>query len=143
MKILVVEDNDDLRSLTTLILKKEGYEVLEAESVEDAKTVIVTAGMPDVILLDWMLPGISGLEFASQIHAKTYIIMVTALDSKDQIEAAFNAGVRDFIVKPAKAETLIERVQAAQNNINSQRDLLNRLDKLGIAIENVRTKLRF
>lgn len=112
--ILVVEDEAKLAQFIELELKYEGYEVMVAA---DGLTGLTTAREchPDLILLDWMLPGISGLEVARRLRTtgdKVPIILLTAKDEISDRVAGLDAGADDYLVKPFSIEELLARIRA-------------------------------
>ena len=124
--ILVIDDNDDIRGLLSLVLQKEGYEVLEAAGGSEA-LIKINESKPDLILLDVMMPGLSGLEVLSTIResrekkiSEVPVIMITAKSTIDDIDAAIELGANSYIVKPFRPANLVEKVseifQAALNN---------------------------
>ena len=116
--ILVVDDNEDIRGLLSLVLQKEGYEV---HAAEDGASALEKAyeTKPDLILLDVMMPGLSGLEVLSTIRenkdkkiSEVPIMMITAKSTIDDIDAAVELGASSYIVKPFRPANLAEKVQA-------------------------------
>ena len=116
--ILVVDDNEDIRGLLSLVLQKEGYEV---HAAEDGASALEQAyeKKPDLILLDVMMPGLSGLEVLSTIRenkdkkiSEVPIMMITAKSTIDDIDAAVELGASSYIVKPFRPANLAEKVQA-------------------------------
>jgi DNA-binding response OmpR family regulator len=114
-KVLLVDDEEDTRTMYREILESEGYEVTLAETGERALT-LVDGYQPDVILLDVMLPGKDGIEVARDLSRRADarhipIIMITALSSFpvgmgfDSIE-----GIKRFIYKPCRPKTLLEGI---------------------------------
>ncbi len=113
-KILVIEDEQKLAKFLELELQYEGYEVIVAN---DGMTGLTTAreSNADLILLDWMLPGISGLEVCRRLRltgSKTPIILLTAKDEISDRVAGLDAGADDYIVKPFSIEELLARFRA-------------------------------
>ena len=114
--ILVVEDEPAIQELISYSLRQAGYVVFCAEDAEQAMSVVNDA-LPDLVLLDWMLPGMSGVELARVLrHAartKTIpIIMLTArADESDKI-AGLEIGADDYITKPFSPRELIARIKA-------------------------------
>ncbi len=115
--ILVVDDNEDIRGLLSLVLQKEGYEVNAAVDGADALEKANTL-KPDLILLDVMMPGLSGLEVLSAIREhkdkkinEVPVMMITAKSTIDDIDAAVELGVSSYIVKPFRPAYLAEKVQ--------------------------------
>jgi len=113
MRILVVDDDENLRRLIAAYLESEGYEVKEAADGHSALTS-VEAEEPQLVVLDLMLPGINGLDVARRIRAKrtTPILMLTARGSEDDVLQGFAAGADDYLVKPFSPKVLVARVKA-------------------------------
>ena len=115
--VLVVEDEPAQMELLAFNLGKEGYNVLRAETGEDA-LLLVEEGHPDLVLLDWMLPNISGLEVCRQIKRRKKtagipIIMLTARGEEDDKVRGLDLGAEDYMVKPYSVNELMARVRAA------------------------------
>ena len=112
IKIALVEDDENLRFLVAERLQSEGYKVLEADNGNDAETMILEE-QPDIVLLDWMLPGKPGSEVCGNIREKGFdklIIMMTAkAQDVDKIEA-YNFGVSDYITKPFNMDVLVAMI---------------------------------
>lgn len=129
--ILVVEDEAKLAQFIELELKYEGYDITV---VNDGLSGLTTAreSNPDLILLDWMLPGISGLEICQRLRqtgSKIPIILLTAKDDISDRVAGLDAGADDYIVKPFNLEELLARVRAnLRRNQEEDPDLLQFLD---------------
>lgn len=111
--ILVVEDEVSLREPLVFLLKKEGFKTLEAKDGEEAIDFFRSAN-PDLVLLDLMLPGKSGVEVCREIreHSNVPIIMVTAKDSEVDRVVGLEIGADDYIVKPYSTRELVARVRA-------------------------------
>ncbi|MDA3927091.1 MAG: response regulator transcription factor [Kiritimatiellae bacterium] len=115
-KILVVEDEADIRELMRYNLEREGYQVSECESAEDARVALETQS-PDLILLDLMLPGTDGFAFCRKLRAwdktaRIPVIMVTARNEDADIVAGLEVGADDYITKPFSARIMLARVKA-------------------------------
>jgi two-component system phosphate regulon response regulator PhoB len=114
--ILVVEDEPAIQELISYSLRQAGYVVFCAEDAEQAMSVVNDA-LPDLVLLDWMLPGMSGVELARVLRHATRtktipIIMLTArADESDKI-AGLEIGADDYITKPFSPRELIARIKA-------------------------------
>ena len=113
-KILVVDDSSMIRRLIKNSLSEAGYtDVLEAEGGEEAVARVGDVD-PGLILMDWNMPKVTGLEAVHAIRAAgnvTPIVMVTTKSEEGRIEEAIRAGSNDYLVKPFTAEALIERVE--------------------------------
>lgn len=112
IKIALVEDDENLRFLVAERLQTEGYRVLEASNGDDAEKMIMEEN-PDIVLLDWMLPGKQGSEVCENIRKNGFdklVIMTTAkAQDVDKIEA-YNFGVSDYITKPYNMDVLVAMI---------------------------------
>ena len=114
--ILVVDDDPAIREMIKLALTRGGYEVQEAGNTLDARQTIARQ-IPDLILLDWMLPGQSGFEFARALqrdsaHRQIPVIMLTARDQEEDKVAALETGADDYVAKPFSVSELLARIKA-------------------------------
>ncbi len=114
--ILVVEDEDALATLLHYNLEKEGYEVTAAGDGEEALT-LVSEKLPDLIVLDWMLPKVSGIEVCRRLRARTEtrnvpIIMLTARGEETDRIRGLDTGADDYVVKPFSMSELSARMRA-------------------------------
>jgi two-component system response regulator RegX3 len=112
-KILVVEDEETLSEAISFLLSKEGFEVTVAANGPEAINKFDDSGA-DLILLDLMLPGLSGTEVCRQIRAKSAvpIIMLTAKDSEIDKVVGLELGADDYVTKPYSSRELIARIRA-------------------------------
>jgi len=109
--ILIVEDEVAIREMVAMSLVHEGFTVNEAGSTRDADRILGD-GLPDLVLLDWMLPGTSGLEYARRLRRDEStrdvpIILLTAKSEENDKLVGFEAGVDDYIPKPFSIRELI------------------------------------
>lgn len=136
MEILVVEDDDDLRQLEVTIVKAAGHTALEAA---DAAAAIRTFENSDcsVVILDWMLPDSPGIEVAKTFQEirYAYVIMVTAMTKRSNMEEALKAGASDYIQKPFEPEEFIECLGVGEAIMTARDRLMKRLDRLGVDVE--------
>ncbi|WFF39183.1 phosphate regulon transcriptional regulator PhoB [Moraxella nasibovis] len=114
--VLVVEDEPAIQRLIEFALVQAGFKVVLAESAEDAKAIIAEK-LPDVLLLDWMLPKMSGVAFAQALRevARTSdlpIIMLTARSEENDKELGLNLGADDYVTKPFSPRELVARIKA-------------------------------
>jgi two-component system, OmpR family, response regulator MtrA len=112
-RILVVDDDDALREMVGLVLSGAGYQPLFASDGVSAVSVFFES-TPDLVLLDIMLPGQSGIEVCKQIRAQSGvpIIMLTAKGETEDVVQGLEAGADDYVVKPHNGAELIARVKA-------------------------------
>lgn len=114
IKILVVEDEESIRRFITLNLSAAGWEVGEADTGEKALAMLVIF-KPDVMVLDLMLPGISGFEVCQQVREtmpETFVIMLTAKGQDTDKILGLELGADDYLVKPFNPFELIARIKA-------------------------------
>jgi len=112
-RVLVVEDEESFSDALSYMLRREGYEVEIAETGPDALTAFDRSGA-DLVLLDLMLPGLSGTEVCRELRnrSKVPIIMVTARDSEVDKVVGLELGADDYVTKPFSSRELIARVRA-------------------------------
>jgi len=115
-KILLVEDEAAIREMTTMALERAGFGVVAAEDAPSAERLL-SDGLPDLILLDWMLPGGSGIELARRLRRDEYtrevpIIMLTARSEEEDRIRGFDSGADDYVTKPFSPRELIARIKA-------------------------------
>ena len=114
--ILIVEDEKEIRELLVFTLLRDGYEVVEAETAEIAIEKIDNR-LPDLVLVDWMLPGIDGIELAKRLRrdeltVELPIVMLTARGEEIDKLQSFAGGIDDYITKPFSPRELLARVKA-------------------------------
>lgn len=115
--ILIAEDDPGAARILRQILQQIGYRVTVAEDGNQALRLLEEQGPPDLLLLDWMLPGVSGLEICHQARARwdplrLPILMVTAKTDPESVYAAFDAGASDYVAKPFRGAELRARIAA-------------------------------
>ena len=136
--ILVVDDDPAIREMVGMALTRAGYELLEAGSALEARRIIASQ-RPDLILLDWMLPGQSGFELARQLNNDNAqhpppIIMLTARDQETDKVAALEAGADDYVAKPFSVSELLARIKAVLRR-TAQHDDSERLEIDGLELD--------
>ncbi|WP_419534338.1 phosphate regulon transcriptional regulator PhoB [Endozoicomonas sp.] len=114
--ILIVDDETPIREMVAMALEMAGYQCLEAADAKQAHSLVVDS-RPDLILLDWMLPDISGIELArrlkrDQMTAEIPIIMLTAKGEEDHKIQGLETGTDDYITKPFSPRELAARLKA-------------------------------
>ncbi len=125
MKILLVEDNTFSRTLLKKTLAKAGFDVIAAESGETAWEELQKGEVPKLALIDWMMPGMSGVELCRKIReidtaSPIYVILLTAKSAKDDVLEGFAAGADDFIKKPFDSGELLARIQVGRRLVEQQ-----------------------
>jgi DNA-binding response OmpR family regulator len=114
--VLVVDDDPDIRSVIAFKLERAGFTVFE-EVDGEAGLAAAAQEHPDLVLLDWMMPRLSGVEVCRALRDDasldgTAVIMLTAKAQEPDVQRAFAAGADDYIVKPFSPRELVSRVQA-------------------------------
>ena len=110
-RILIVDDEHDLCEILDFNLRAAGYETATALSAEEAQAAMASAQF-DLLLLDVMMPGMSGFELARQLGRSVPIIFLTAKDSEEDILHGFGLGADDYIAKPFSVREVLARVKA-------------------------------
>ncbi|MFC3613493.1 PP2C family protein-serine/threonine phosphatase [Lutimaribacter marinistellae] len=126
-RVLVVDDSRLQRRILVSSLKKWGFEVAEADSGEAAMEICAT-DPPDLVLSDWVMPGMSGLEFcrafrALENRAYSYFILLTSKSDKNEVAQGLDAGADDFLIKPVDADELRARISAGDRILGMQHEL--------------------
>jgi two-component system phosphate regulon response regulator PhoB len=116
LTILVVEDEEAIRAMLLLVLEQAGFTVHTAADARDAQAILDRT-LVDMILLDWMLPGISGVEWARRLRKETAyqelpIILLTARGEEEDKVRGFDVGADDYMTKPFSPKELVARVRA-------------------------------
>ena len=128
-RILIVDDEPIMRSLTEAVLAEHDFEVSTAESAEQAIALIDEGLRPDLLLLDVLMPGMNGFQACRILRRKRHfehlpIIMLTALDDQESIDQAYGCGATDFITKPLNIALLPHRVRYLLRSATAFKDLV-------------------
>ncbi len=116
INILIVEDEAAIRGMLTIVLEQAGFIPITAAEV-DAAQKMVSENLPDLILLDWMLPGVSGVEWARRLKKDTAfkdipIILLTARGEEEDKVRGLEIGADDYLTKPFSPKELVARIRA-------------------------------
>ncbi|HLX23324.1 MAG TPA: phosphate regulon transcriptional regulator PhoB [Usitatibacter sp.] len=122
--ILVVEDDPDLQEVLALNLQNAGYKAIRAGNVRLAEALVNTT-LPQLILLDWMLPDMPGLSFARKLRSQARtlevpIILLTGRDSESDRITGLEAGADDYLIKPFSLRELLSRIKAVMRRCSPQ-----------------------
>jgi len=139
MKILIAEDNVTTRRILETILVKWNYDVISACDGNDAWEKLQENDPPKLIILDWMMPGINGVEICRRLRRTDsvdpmYIILLTARDEKNDVVEGLGAGADDYISKPFDTEELRARIDVGRRVVDLQTALLEK-EKLIVIFE--------
>jgi diguanylate cyclase (GGDEF)-like protein len=139
MRILIAEDDVTSRLILENMLTKWGYEVVSTADGNDAWKKLQEEDAPRLLILDWMMPGIEGIEICRRIRENsksedqyTYVTLLTAKESKENIVTGMEAGADDYITKPFDMHELRVRVRAGERIVQLQSELLDAKKKLEI-----------
>jgi two-component system, cell cycle response regulator len=129
MKVLVAEDHPMTRKMLAMQLNKWGYEVVLCSDGAQAWKVLNQQDSPRLVIMDWMMPGMDGVEVCREIRQLglqpyVYIILVTAKSRAEDIVSGLEAGADDYVVKPFDPQELRVRVRAGSRVVQLQEDLL-------------------
>lgn len=124
-RILVVEDEASLAYLLVYNLEAEGYQVEHVDNGDEAELRLAEAP-PDLLILDWMLPGVSGLEICRRLRAREHgrdlpVIMLTARGEESERVRGLSVGADDYVVKPFSTPELMARVRALLRRARPER----------------------
>ena len=122
--VLIVDDEAAIRGMLCIALEAADFNVLDAENAQQAHAAIIDK-QPDLVLLDWMMPGTTGLELLRRLKrddltAKIPVIMLTAKAEEDSKISGLDAGADDFIPKPFSPRELISRVKAVLRRVGRE-----------------------
>ena len=140
MKILIAEDEYTTRLMVQVCLENWGYSIESVEDGETAWDIINQKNPPQIAVLDWEMPGISGVELCRKIKAldrssPIHVILLTARDSKNDISKGFEAGADDYITKPFNDDELRARIRVAERIVTIQSSLNSSLEELREALD--------
>ncbi len=129
-RVLVVDDSRAQRHLLSSMLKRWGYEVLEADSGHAALEICQREPL-DLILSDWMMPGMNGLEFCKEFRKLErdnygYFILLTSKSEKDEVAHGLDVGADDFLAKPVNGSELRARIRAGERIQQMERELTDK-----------------
>lgn len=137
-RILVVEDEASIREMLSFVLEQHNYQPVEADSYDQAISLL-TEPWPDLILLDWMLPGGSGIRFIKHVKREAMtrdipVVMLTARGAEDDRVQGLEAGADDYITKPFSPKELVARIKAVLRRV-SPMDLDDVIEIKGLSLD--------
>lgn len=135
MKVLVADDSLVMRRLLEASVSSWGYEPVSASDGDQAWEVLSSPDPPSIAILDWMMPGLSGLAICRRLRERqappyVYVILLTSRGLREDIVEGLNAGADDYIVKPFDKHELEVRLRAGRRIIELQAELMRAQDKL-------------
>jgi two-component system, chemotaxis family, chemotaxis protein CheY len=116
MKALTVDDSTVIRKMVSKVLSGAGFEVAEAGNGEEALLYLLQTGAPDLVVLDWNMPHMGGLEFLGRMRSldrfrNIKVIMLTARNEMAAVQQAMHAGANEYLMKPFVPELLIDKIR--------------------------------
>ncbi|WP_305970015.1 MULTISPECIES: PP2C family protein-serine/threonine phosphatase [unclassified Mameliella] len=141
-RVLVVDDRRAQLKMVETMVRRWGYEVMTADSGHRALEIVRNTP-PDLILSDWMMPGMTGLEFCRHFRALSqngygYFILLTSKSEKGDIAKGLDAGADDFLTKPVNAHELRARITAGERIVSMERQLSEKNRQVSDALEELR-----
>jgi len=134
-RILIAEDDPMFRRILQSWLQQWGHDVTVADNGSSAWTILQQEQSPDLLILDWMMPEIDGLELCRRIRADRrsayrYILLITAKDARQDLVIGFEAGADDYLTKPFDRDELHARLRVGERILRLQDDLIRARDAL-------------
>ncbi len=135
MRVLIAEDDPVSRKILESYLKQWDYNVTVTTDGDEALAKLTGDDPPNLAVLDWMMPGVDGIDICRKLRARengpfVYIIMLTARGNKEDIAAGFEAGADDFVTKPFDKSELRHRVRAGARIVELHLSLNDKLNDL-------------
>jgi two-component system, cell cycle response regulator len=135
MRILVAEDNPVFQSMLRNMLSKWGYEIVMADNGRDAWRILQEDPVPNLAILDWMMPGLDGVEVCRRVREAAqqryiYVLLLTAKTEQKDLVEGMEAGADDYITKPFNTHELRVRLRAGRRILELQEQLLHAQDAL-------------
>jgi two-component system, cell cycle response regulator len=127
--VLIAEDDPIFRRILQSWLQRWNYRVTAVENGQDAWEALQPEGAPQLVILDWMMPGLDGLEICRRIRScgqspYRYVLLLTAKDDKQDVVAGLEAGADDYLTKPFDVDELRARVRAGRRILELQEELI-------------------
>jgi sigma-B regulation protein RsbU (phosphoserine phosphatase) len=146
MRILVAEDDSVTRRLIEATLSRIGFDVITAADGNATWRILETfdgKNAPELLVLDWMMPGIDGIEICRKVRTTPglelmYILLLTMRSEKEDLAMGLTAGANDYIAKPFHPIELESRIRVGQRIVNLQQSLTSRISELEGALADVR-----
>jgi len=144
MQILIAEDDLTSQLMIKAIVAKAGYEPIVTGDGLSAYEILTKPNAPKLAVLDWMMPGMDGVEVCRKVRAlKTddpaYLILLTSRDDKKDIVHGLKAGANDYVVKPYDVEELLVRIGVGRKVVDLQALLSGRIEELQAALAQIKT----
>lgn len=145
--ILVIDDERAIREMVVMALEKEGFNCIEASDAHKAETLI-NESSPDLLLLDWMMPGLNGVDFTRKLRRSDEtrnlpIIMLTAKTEEEDLIRGLESGADDYITKPFSPRALVARIHALLRRSGDDNDEAEKVEIDGLSLDPVAHRVQF
>ena len=142
-EILIAEDEPVSRLWLEATLQRSGFECISVENGAEAWRVLQTESPPNLMILDWMMPELDGVEVIRRLRSSptcfgAYVILLTGRSSRSDVVSGLEAGADDYITKPFDPAELLARVQVGVRGVNLREALASRVRELEQALSRVR-----
>jgi CheY-like chemotaxis protein len=143
VKILVAEDDPVTLHLLRRVLSRRGFEVVAASDGEQAWAILAGPDSPRMAVLDWVMPGLDGIEICSRVRrtpstVPPYLLLCTALGNKADLIAGLQAGANDYVTKPFDADELFARLQVGMRVLDLQERMVAQVRRAEEALARVK-----
>lgn len=143
MRVLIAEDDAVSRRLLEVLLKRWGHEVVSCQDGQQAWEMLQQEDSPRLLVLDWMMPGLDGLEICKRLRWQRedeyrYIILLTAREGQDDIVTGLEAGADDYVTKPFDQSELRSRLRVGERILHLKDELAGKVEELERALEHVK-----
>ena len=143
MKVLVADDEAMSRAVVTALLQKAGYQTVTVPDGDAALAALTVQDAPLLAVLDWVMPGRSGLEVCRALRTErreryTYLVLLTAHGSRAERLQGMDAGADDFLTKPIDEAELLARLHSGERVLSLERSLAERITELQAALDQVK-----
>ena len=144
MHILIADDDVTCRTMLNDVLKKRGYDILEAADGLEAVQLLQGEDAPELAIIDWIMPEIDGLEVVRRIRTREaglspYIIMLTTRGEKNDVIAGLESGADDYLAKPVNIGELLARLSVGKRIVDMQKRLAVQVEELRVALDHIET----
>ena len=142
-RVLLAEDDDHSLRLLSRYIDSWGFEVVPARNGLEAMEILKADDAPPLALIDWIMPGMEGIEVCSQVRAQagrpyTYLILLTAKADKEEVAAGLEAGADDYVVKPCDMTELRARLRVGERVVTLERKLARQVIALQETLDQVK-----
>lgn len=141
-RLLIAEDHEASRRILQAYLQDRGFDVVGTDNGEEAWSILNRPNPPSIAVLDWMMPGLDGVEVCRRVRKLqnapyVYVVLLTSRSGKDEIAQGLESGADDYVTKPCDREELRARLSVGQRVVKLERSLAKRVQELEAALGEV------